>query len=149
MGKCPNIAPHHYREYAKYELERILHAVGAKIIYFGSENVVPFWEDKYYDLVDEFININMLPSDNSGQDFFIVFEKPINWNMMEFANKKLNVAEIVRQDYSYQAYGHNHFNISRNVSTSFSNNDNIECVLGYGFSDPEEGFVWTEGEMPL
>ena len=145
MGMHPYLAPHHYREYANYEIKRILLEFGAHIIAFNSENVFPFWEGEFYDNIKFFLDINMFPQNVRGQDFFIVFEKPHNWDEVKYKGRKLMVDSIFSQNFGHRAYKLNYFSLMRDCECAVSkNSDNVTCVFGYGFSEPEDNFVWCE-----
>lgn len=81
----------HYREYAKHEIEKMLAFIKAQIVTFETNDVFR-QADEFVEAIKNFCEKHHLPMNDRGNDFFLVFEKPLDWQIPEIPQ---NTAHIV------------------------------------------------------
>lgn len=81
----------HYREYAKKEIEKMLAFLKANVVTFETNDVFR-QADELVEAIRKFCEEHKLPMNDRGNDFFLVFEKPLDWQMPELPH---NTAHIV------------------------------------------------------
>lgn len=96
-GSSPFMYPLHYREYTRYELEKILDIAGVDIVYFDSHNVF-LKDEKLINKILELLAANRMPLENRGDDFFIVFSKPLGWEYPEITLPALQVYPDMKRE---------------------------------------------------
>jgi SAM-dependent methyltransferase len=76
----PFMYPLHYREYTQYEIKTLLNFVKAEIITFETHDI--FGQNQILvELLKDFCKKESLSLDCRGNDFFIIFKKPDNWEI--------------------------------------------------------------------
>lgn len=84
----------HYREYAKHEIEKMLSFLSAQVVTFETNDVFR-QSDEFVAAIRKFCEEHKLPMNDRGNDFFLIFEKPLDWKMPEIPH---NIAHIVYPD---------------------------------------------------
>ena len=86
-GTHPFMYPLHYREYTRYELERMLSCIGIKNYFLESENVF-MRDEKIIRDITSYLALHNLTINDRGDDWFLVYEKPSDWVLKNFSNEK-------------------------------------------------------------
>lgn len=90
----------HYREYAKHEIEKLLTFAGARTIAFDTHDVFR-QNDEFVAAIKEFCKRYQLPTNDRGNDFFLVFEKPADWIVPKIPE---NTAFVVYPNYRREEF---------------------------------------------
>lgn len=86
-GSHPFMYPLHYREYTRYELEQIISYLGLEKILLESQIVFQQNKKLIKVLMDYLVEKN-LPVKDRGDDWFLIYEKPIGWKTKELSGLK-------------------------------------------------------------
>lgn len=86
-GSHPFMYPLHYREYSRHELEKIVSYIGVKVILLESNNVF-MKNKKIINYLMGYLAEHNLPTNDRGDDWFLIYEKPEEWQPINIVDLK-------------------------------------------------------------